>query len=210
MSPTLGTFVLTGANGGLGRAIVAQFLSRPESSDYKGLWGVRDPAKAADLLQILNRIPHSAERHPVVKIDIGTLKNVRAAAADINERVASGALPPIRVLVLNAAVQFVTGQMYTDEGLESTFAVNYVANFLLAALLMQSIDKDMGRIVIISSWTHDPPHPLNGHIVADEHYTIFRDSLETLARPAKDQKDDEYNSGMRRYGASKTLIIMIM
>lgn len=38
---------------------------------------------------------------------------------------------------------------------------------------MQSMDREMGRIVVVSSWTHDPMHPLNSHVQKDEHKTIY-------------------------------------
>jgi NAD(P)-dependent dehydrogenase (short-subunit alcohol dehydrogenase family) len=47
-------------------------------------------------------------------------------------------------------------QTFANEGLESNFAVNYLSNFLLVLLLLQSMDKENERIVIVSSLTHDP------------------------------------------------------
>jgi len=44
------------------------------------------------------------------------------------------------------------------------------------------MDKEMGRIVVVSSWTHNPPHPLNGHIETEEQTTVVNDFQE-LARP---------------------------
>ena len=209
MSPTKGTYIVTGANGGLGKSIASVFLSSPESASYKALWAVRNTASATALQDTLKNHRNSAE-HELVQIDLSTLASIRSAAQDINNRVTSGALPPIRTLVLNAALQFVTGQRFTNDGLESSFAVNYLANFLLAVLLIQSMDKANGRIVIVSSWTHDPSHPLNNFILTEEHKTIFNGDLEILAKPGKDKEGDAYNAGMRRYGASKALTIMIM
>ena len=68
----------------------------------------------------------------------------------------------------------------------------------------------MGRIVFTSSWTHDPAHLLNGHIKDESHYTILN-APNDLAKPKEnDQAGDEYNAGMRRYGMSKTLMVMWM
>ncbi len=46
-----------------------------------------------------------------------------------------------------------------------SFQVNYLAHFLFTLLLLQSMDKTHGRIVVIGSWTHEsvwedsPPPP---------------------------------------------------
>lgn len=209
MAEFKGTFIVTGANGGLGRALISHFLNSPESSTHKGQFAVRSLSSATGLQKAVSAAPH-AEDHDIIAVDLGTLASVRSAAQKINQRVSSGEIPPIRALVLNAAVQFTKRQTFTNDGLESHFAINYLANFLLVLLLLQSMDKNMGRIVIVSSWTHDTSHPLNKHIVDESHKTVMRDP-EDLAKPRrKDKEGDEYNSGMRRYGMSKTLIVMFM
>ena len=203
-----GCLVITGCNGGLGKTLVSQFLASPESGSYKGLFGVRDASKADQLKQLVNEASNPSE-HEVVSIDLSALQSVRAAAKDINERVKAGTLPPIRGLVLNAAIQFTDGQKFNADGWETTFAVNYAANFLLVLLLLPSMDKDMGRIVIVSSWTHDVNHELNAFIQNESHKTIVQD-LDRWKKPAPDTPGDQYNAGMRRYGASKTLIVTLM
>lgn len=36
---------------------------------------------------------------------------------------------------------------------ETSFGINYLSNFVLALLLLESMDKYLGRIVVLSSWT---------------------------------------------------------
>ena len=209
MTSHKGSFVVTGCNGGLGKAVVADFLHSPQATTYKGQFAVRNPSTATSLQSVLAASP-SAQDHEIITIDLSTLASVRASAATINERVKSGKIPPIRALVLNAALQHVKGQTFTSDGLESHFAVNYLANFLLVLLLLPSMDKEMGRIVAASSWTHDPAHPLNGHIKEESHKTVMNDPQD-LARPKEnDRAGDEYYAGMRRYGTSKALMVMWM
>ena len=43
----------------------------------------------------------------------------------------------------------------TDDGFEATFAVNHLAHFLLANLMVRHLEVP-GRIVFVSSGTHDP------------------------------------------------------
>ena len=126
----------------------------------------------------------------------------------------SGSLLPIRALVLNAATQHTSGLTFTNEGLESHFGVNYLSNFLLVLLLLQSMDKENGRIVIVSSWTHDPFDSRNSHISEESHKKIFTD-IDTLAKPPVESNEGVgtwalWSAGMRRYGMSKTLMAMFM
>ena len=209
MSSEKGSLFITGCNGGLGKAVVTDFLKSSNASSYKGQFAVRNPSTATSLQAVLAASP-SATGHEIIAIDLSNTSSVRKAAKEINDRVKSGEIPPIRALLLNAALQHVNGQTYTDDGLESSFAVNYLANFLLALLLLPSMDKEVGRIVLISSWTHDPSHPMNGHIKDKSHYTIMTNPYD-LAKPKENDKaGDEYNAGMRRYGMSKALMVLWM
>ena len=43
----------------------------------------------------------------------------------------------------------------SDDGYEMTWQVNFLSNLLLALLLLQSMDKKHGRILIVGSWSHE-------------------------------------------------------
>ena len=209
MSSKKGSFIVTGCNGGLGKAVVADFLQSPNATSYKGQFAVRKPSTATALQAVLAKSP-LAKDHEVITIDLSTLSSVRASAKDVNDRVNSGRIPPIRALLLNAALQHMKGQTFTNDGLESNFAVNYLANFLLVLLLLPSMDKEMGRIVFTSSWMHDPAHLMNMFMKEESHKIILNDPQD-LAKPKEnDRAGDEYDAGMRRYGMSKTLMVMWM
>lgn len=77
------------------------------------------------------------------------LLNIRQA------RVSSGELPPIRVLVLAAGFQDFGNQSWTKDGLDTTFAANYLGHWLLTLLLLKSMDRSNGRIIIIGSQSHE-------------------------------------------------------
>ena len=207
-----GTFIVTGANGGLGAKLVAQFLQSPYAKDYKGLFTVRDLA-SADTLKATLANSSNANDHEVRALDLGTLASVRTAAKDLNQQVASRTIPPIRAIVLNAALQHTKGMRSTDDGLEANFAVNYLSNFLFTNLILQSMDPSIGRIVIVSSWTHDPFYYMNSsNITNEKHKTVIPEGgPQALAKPlGNDAEGDEYKAGMRRYGMSKTLMVMFM
>jgi NAD(P)-dependent dehydrogenase (short-subunit alcohol dehydrogenase family) len=119
-------------------------------------------------------------------------------------------LPPIRAIFINATVWQAGGQQFSAQGYEMNFAANYLAHFLLVLLLLGSMDKRCGRVVITSSSAHDPYGAYSGaFITEDEHRTVFTD-LETLAHPRPDVSGDEASAGVRRYGMSKMLLIMFM
>lgn len=148
-----GTIVVTGANGGLGSAITNEIVSKPEFSAYHGIYLVRDAANAPALDSVLA----TSRNHPheALSIDLTDLDSVRQAAEAINLRVSEGKIPPIRALVLNAGFQDFGKQTWTRDGLDTTFNVNYLGHWLLALLLLKSIDRDAGRIVIVGSQAHE-------------------------------------------------------
>jgi NAD(P)-dependent dehydrogenase (short-subunit alcohol dehydrogenase family) len=104
-----GTILVTGANGGLGSAIVRNIVRTPNlASNYTGIYAVRKAATATTLQATLSRAPAN-HNHETVNVDLGSLESVRKTAADINARVAKGDLPRIRALILNAGYQEHTG-----------------------------------------------------------------------------------------------------
>lgn len=105
MSSSRGSVVVTGANGGLGSAIVAHLLGAPDpAAGYTGIYTVRKAAGASRLQSVLRGAP-ATHRHETLELDLASLARVRETAALINRRVASGELPRIRALILNAGYQ---------------------------------------------------------------------------------------------------------
>jgi NAD(P)-dependent dehydrogenase (short-subunit alcohol dehydrogenase family) len=169
-----GTVLITGANGGLGSAIAKQIASNTELSSFHGIYTVRDASAAPALKSALAR-GNSSHPHNILSLDLTNLANVREVAKGINvrlggpwwhhcyinllnncqARVSSGDLPPIRVLVLAAGFQDFGKQSWTEDGLDTTFAANYLGHWLLVLLLLKSIDRSVGRIIIIGSQGHE-------------------------------------------------------
>ncbi|MCJ1431734.1 hypothetical protein MMC27_001089 [Xylographa pallens] len=202
---TLGTFIVTGAAGGLGRAIAQQFVQ--SYHQYTGIFTVRN-TQSPNVEPLLNILRPSGKQYSTRELELGSLSSVRKFAADINAQVASGALKPIRALVLNAGYQSHHGQKFTNDGYEVTFQVNYLANFLLVLLLLESMDKENGRVIFISSWTHDPADPFNRGVKLEK--TMWR-PVPDLANPAQaDGKGLLNHAGMRRYAESKLWLMMFM
>lgn len=128
--------VMTGATAGLG-AYAAKLLV--EHPDTRLIVGARGSGRAVPGAQVL-------------PLDLASLDSVRQFAEDVRRELGE---TPIDVLVLNAGIQFRDTDHRTVDGFETTFAVNHLAHYLLARLLLPSI-ADGGRLVITTSDTHDP------------------------------------------------------
>ncbi|GAW23646.1 hypothetical protein ANO14919_132200 [Xylariales sp. No.14919] len=223
MASTKGSIVVTGANGGLGSAIVQHILDSPSlARTYRGVYTVRNTERgAATVNGVLRKAASAGHAYDLVPLDLSSLASTRKAAEDINRRVADGSIPPIRALILNAAWQEYTTHTMTDDGFDMTFQANHLSHFLFTLLLLKSMDKKNGRVVVLGSWSHDTSDPRNSvkgilRAYEDEKWNlIFKDPVDTepLARGKWSTPDDEPGSGdtgYRRYGASKLCEIMFM
>lgn len=216
--PGKGTILVTGANGSLGSTMASQIASTPELAACHGLYAVRD-AKAAPVLRTAlaqygtkATNPHT---HDIISLNLADLSSVRAVAANINFRVAAGEIPPIRALLLNAGYLEFTAQSWTAEGsFDMTFASNYLGHWLLTVLLLQSMDREAGRVVIVGSESHDPHNPKSkGSFDGARWMEFMRDgSSEAMAKGtwSTSEEDPSFNGGFRRYGASKFCQAMMM
>ncbi|KAK0120178.1 hypothetical protein ONS95_011584 [Cadophora gregata] len=225
MSPDKYTMLLTGANGGLGCSIVGRLLERSNlARDIYGLYTVRKPACAPHINNVLKSADKLQHRYEISSLELESLASVRKFAGNINERVENGSLPPIRALILNAGWQEQTTQSFTLDGFDMSFQVNYLSHFLLVLLLLKSMDMDTGRIVVLSSWSHDTTHPNNklgssANMYAPKEFEqIFSNrknipvDIDSLAKgrwSSKDEHPGDANAGIRRYGAAKLCEVMM-
>jgi NAD(P)-dependent dehydrogenase (short-subunit alcohol dehydrogenase family) len=137
------TVVITGANQGLGFACARQIARRP---GWRVILACRDPRRGQ---QAAARITAETE-NPAIEsrlLDLASLAAVRRFVAELPG--------PVDALVCNAGVQIVNGLEWTVDGFEATFAINHLAHFLLANLLLDRL-RDGARVVFVSSNTHDP------------------------------------------------------
>ena len=142
------TVVVTGGNSGLGfeaaRAIVQQ------GDGWHVVIAGRSPQRCEEAASRLSRdtgIPHVE----AMMLELASLAAVRQFASDFS----AGDRPPLRALVCNAGVQHVGPTQRTEDGFESTLGVNHLGHFLLANLMLRHLEAP-GRIIFVSSGTHDP------------------------------------------------------
>lgn len=133
--------LVTGANSGIGKA-TAKALAE---------WGaqvtllVRDPAKGEQAVTDLRRVAPAAKLE-LLQADLSRQRSIRVAAASFLRR-----HKELHILV-NAAGVFLPERNVTEDGLEATFATNYVGYFLLTNLLLPALKRGApSRVVNVSS-----------------------------------------------------------
>ena len=209
-----GTIISTGCSGGLGSGFVKALLKTPYASIYHSVY-TYDPSRPGTLPETLAAAP--SHSHELIPLDLSLQSNIRSFAASINKRVAAGELPQVRALVLISGGIFNGdpnnghhGQEFTADGLEKTFAVNYLSNFLLVLLLLPSMGPG-ARIIFICSTSHNTAFKSSqGIYLPERRKDLFR-NLEDLVK-GRDEitPGEEWISAMRRYGTSKLLMCMFI
>lgn len=138
------TVLVTGPTAGIGRVTALELARR--AGEIVLL--CRDPEKGAALAREI-REATGRDHASVLTCDLASQADVRRAAAEF---LASGR--PLHVLVNNAGAVNLRRSMTVD-GIESTFAVNHLAYFLLTNLLLDRlIASAPARIVNVASDAH--------------------------------------------------------
>src|SRR5216683_4520734 len=167
------TVVMTGGSAGLGEVAAQQISRSPNTRLIIGARASRAPTEIT-----------------VLPLDLARLASVRAFADALLERLAGAG---IDALVLNAGAQFPNVDERTEDGFETTFAVNHLAHYLLLRLLLPKL-AEHARVVITTSDTHDPKINL---IAPPLHADAQR-----LAHPGN-ESEGRFRAGFRAYSASK-------
>lgn len=137
------TFFVTGANSGIGRALVEALAARACTV----VLATRSEERTRPVLQeIQGRYP--ATRAQWVHLDVADLTSVRRAAAAF---LATG--QPIDVLVNNAGIAGT--RRLSKDGFDLTYATNHIGPFLLTNLLLPRLrEAPQGRVVNVASAAH--------------------------------------------------------
>jgi NAD(P)-dependent dehydrogenase (short-subunit alcohol dehydrogenase family) len=137
------TFVVTGANTGLGFEAAKVLADR----GARVLMGCRSRDKAlAAMAEISEAVPDADL--DFVPLDQGDLASIRVAA----DRIALE--PRLDVLVNNAGIMVPPRELTTD-GFESQFGVNHLGTFALTSHLLDMLgEQEESRVVVTSSLAH--------------------------------------------------------
>lgn len=145
------TCIVTGATAGIGRACAEQLAAR----DARLVIVARNEGRArAACAEITGATGNAAVEYVIG--DFESQASIRSAAAALLERCAR-----IDLLLNNAGVTNLSRRT-TDDGLETTFAVNHLGYFLITNLLSERIAATPGsRIVSVSSDAHKLCKPID-------------------------------------------------
>ncbi|CAJ0921306.1 6538_t:CDS:2 [Entrophospora sp. SA101] len=140
--------ILTGANSGLGYEALRQMLKHP--TPYHFILPVRNIDSSQQSISQLKVPDH--HKIELFQLDLESFESVKSFASEFLLR--SPALP-INRLILNAGAVFKSLRKSVD-GLESTFQINHLSNFLLIDLLIDRMlnSGDDVRIVLVNSSLH--------------------------------------------------------
>lgn len=137
------TFLVTGANAGIGYA-TAEELARRGGRVYLG---ARSEVKGEQAVAAI-RAATGSDQLILINLDLADLANVRRAAQTVLK---SG--EPLHVLINNAGVGGVRGR--TSEGFEIHFGVNHLGHFALTQALLPLLTASApARIVNVASDSH--------------------------------------------------------
>ncbi|AWN14416.1 SDR family NAD(P)-dependent oxidoreductase [Salinisphaera sp. LB1] len=134
--------VVTGATGGIGRAIAAEYARLGAHVTLVGRDADRLEAAAEHVRGFAGAAPDAVD---VVEADLTSIAATRRAAATIAEDA-----PKLDVLVNNAGALF-DEYGVSDDGIERTVAVNLVAPFVLTESLIGPLQAAGGRVINMAS-----------------------------------------------------------
>jgi retinol dehydrogenase 12 len=137
------SFFVTGANSGIGRALVEALAAR----GGRVVLATRSEERTRPVLSAIESRSPGA-RVQWVSLDVSDLGSVRRAAQSY---LASG--QPIDVLVNNAGVAGT--RALSADGFDLTYATNHIGPFLLTSLLLPRLrESPQGRVVNVASGAH--------------------------------------------------------
>jgi NAD(P)-dependent dehydrogenase (short-subunit alcohol dehydrogenase family) len=195
----LGTVLITGPTGGLGKAATLAIAHRPagQRPDLlligragKGLTDVAEAARAAGATV------------QEIGCDLARLSDVRDAAHRVKDLLEAGAIRPLRAIVANAGVSVADTHNASADGYELTFAVNYLAHAQLIGDLLGSLVSP-ARVVLLGSNTY---HQNIFRRMLKVAPAIWRDPLE-LAQPTAADQPATVELGGVAYSNSKLAIL---
>jgi NAD(P)-dependent dehydrogenase (short-subunit alcohol dehydrogenase family) len=141
------TILITGATDGIGRQTAEELATTGAHLILHG----RSQARLAAVVAAIERVPNHGQLRTVIA-DLSDLEQVRTLAAEVDRMLGEHGLD---VLINNAGV-YMNERRSGAQGHELTWAVNYLAPFVLGHALLPALTRapDHGRILNVSSVAH--------------------------------------------------------
>jgi len=138
------TFVVTGANSGLGLETTRLLAAR----GARVVMACRNLDKCREAMAGIHAGLPTA-RLEMTRLDLGSLASIRACAADLH-----GRFPVIDVLINNAGIMAIPRAL-TEDGFEVQIGTNHLGHFALTGLLFDALRRAPApRVVSVSSIAH--------------------------------------------------------
>jgi retinol dehydrogenase-14 len=138
------TILITGSTDGIGRQAALELAALGSRVIVHG----RNASRGRTVVEEIQTATGN-QNVDLIIADLSSQKQVRQLAAEVLKR-----YDRLHVLVNNAGV-FMNERQVTEDGLETTFAVNHLAPFLLTNLLLDLLKKSApSRVVTVSSVVH--------------------------------------------------------
>ncbi|KAJ3135228.1 hypothetical protein HK100_002889 [Physocladia obscura] len=132
------TFMITGANSGLGFESAKVFAQKGATVYLHG----RSLGKVQEAIAEIKKVTPTANLFPAVA-ELSDLASIKGMVANLDIR-------QLDVLMLNAGIPFVEYNL-SNQGIESIFHVNHLSHFYLVQLLWSLIVKSNTRVVSVSA-----------------------------------------------------------
>lgn len=138
------TIVITGGNTGIGLATAQQLAAQ----GHRVVLACRNQAKAEQAQASIREQQKDADV-ALCALDLASFESIKACASKL-----LADYPHIDVLINNAGV-YPSKQLFTQEGFEQQFGVNYLGHFMLTHRLLPALEAaGDARIVHLSSIVH--------------------------------------------------------
>lgn len=156
--------LVTGSTDGIGRATARELALAGAHVILHG----RDREKGEKVRREIKNISWNTELDLLVS-DLSSLENVRRLAEEI-----ASAYDRLDVLINNAGTYELRRRL-TEDGIETTFAVNYLSPFLLTRLLLPLLRKSApSRVVNMASIDHRDVRRIEwDNLQGERHYDAF-------------------------------------
>jgi NAD(P)-dependent dehydrogenase (short-subunit alcohol dehydrogenase family) len=156
--------LITGSTDGIGKQTALELAGLGAGIILHGRNRERLEAVQSEIRKVTGN-----EQVDVLTADFCSLKQVRTMAGRIYEK-----YDHLDVLVNNAAT-FIKDRVISEDGYEMTFAVNYLAPFLLTTLLLDLLKKSApARIVTVSSVAHSTARLDFDNLQGEKEYKPWR------------------------------------
>jgi NAD(P)-dependent dehydrogenase (short-subunit alcohol dehydrogenase family) len=192
MSTATQTIIMTGATRGLGLEAAQDILRRSPQTHLVIL------ARQSSGAEVLPGLQKQSAHVSAIDIDLASTASIDAAAAQVEDFLDAGELPPLRGLVFNAGVHLRDALHTTVDGYETTFAVNVLSTHLLLRRLHPHLSGP-ARIIVTVSDAHFGDIRHTGGTLPAPRWA----APQILSKPGAFAHPGRVRAGRRAYSTSK-------